>query len=44
MTNNLYVAGVDGIDIGAAQTSDTTRDASDFCMVIKRRTFGLREP
>lgn len=44
ITNNLYVAGVDGIDIGAAQTSDTTRDASDFCMVIKRRTFGLREP
>lgn len=42
--NNLYVAGIDGIDIGAAQTSKETRDPSDFCIVIKRRAFGLNEP
>lgn len=42
--NNLYVAGIDGIDIGSNQTSKETRDPSDFCMVIKRRAFGLNEP
>ena len=44
ITNNLYVAGIDGIDIGAAQTSDLTKDPSDFCMVVKRRVFGVNEP
>lgn len=42
--DNLYVAGVDGIDIGANQTSSETRDASDFCIVIKKRAFGLNDP
>ena len=42
--NDLYVAGIDGIDIGAAKTSKETRDPSDFCIVIKRRAFGLNEP
>lgn len=42
--NDLYVAGIDGIDIGAAQTSKETRDPSDFCIIIKRRAFGLNEP
>ena len=42
--NNLYVAGIDGIDIGANQTSKETRDPSDFCITIKRRAFGLNEP
>lgn len=42
--NDLYVAGIDGIDIGAAQTSKETRNPSDFCIVIKRRAFGLNEP
>lgn len=42
--SDLYVAGIDGIDIGAAQTSKETRDPSDFCIVIKRRAFGLNEP
>ena len=42
--NDLYVAGIDGIDIGTAQTSKETRDPSDFCIVIKRRAFGLNEP
>ncbi len=41
---NLYVAGVDGIDIGANQTSSNTKDPSDFCMVVYRRAFGLQEP
>lgn len=42
--NNLYVAGIDGIDIGANQTSKETRDPSDFCITIKKRAFGLNEP
>lgn len=42
--NDLYVAGIDGIDIGANQTSKETRDPSDFCIVIKKRAFGLNEP
>lgn len=42
--NDLYVAGVDGIDIGAKQTSSETKDASDFCITIKKRAFGLNEP
>ena len=41
---NLYVAGIDGIDIGQNQTSKETKDPSDFCMVIKRRAFGMNEP
>ena len=43
-SNYLYVAGVDGIDIGADQTSSETRDPSDFCIVIKKRVYGLQEP
>lgn len=40
----LYVIGVDGIDIGAAQTSESTKNPSDFCLVVKKRAFGLQEP
>lgn len=42
--HDLYVAGIDGIDIGKAQTSEATKDPSDFCIVIKRRAYGLRGP
>ena len=42
--NNLYVAGTDGIDIGMSQTSEYTKDPSDFCMVIKKRVYGMSEP
>lgn len=42
--NDLYIAGVDGIDIGASQTSKDTKDPSDFCIVIKKRAFGMHEP
>ena len=42
--DDLYVAGVDGIDIGKNQTSTFTKDASDFCIVIYKRVFGLQEP
>lgn len=42
--DNLYVAGIDGIDIGAAQTSEETRSPSDFCITIKKRAYGLSEP
>lgn len=40
----LYVIGIDGIDIGASQTSDYTKDASDFCLVVKKRVYGMSEP
>lgn len=42
--NNLYVAGIDGIDMGASETSIETRNPSKFCTVIKRRIYGMDEP
>lgn len=44
VTNHLYVGGIDGIDIGMSETSELTKDPSDFCMVIKKRIFGLGDP
>ena len=41
---NLYVSGIDGIDIGASETSAQTRDPSKFCTTIKRRIYGMSEP
>ena len=41
---NLYVAGIDGIDIGQQDTSEFTKNASDFCVVVKRRQHGLKDP
>lgn len=41
---NLYVIGIDGIDIGAAQTSENTKDPSDFCLVVYKRAYGMEEP
>lgn len=41
---DLYVAGVDGIDIGKNQTSSETRGASEFCLVIYKRVYGLSDP
>ena len=41
---NLYVAGIDGIDIGQLETSKETRDPSKFCTVIKKRLYGMNEP
>lgn len=37
--NNLYVAGIDSIDQGTADSS-SNNDVSDFCIVIKKRIFG----
>lgn len=42
--NNLYVAGLDGIDLGQQDTSDQTRNPSKFCTVIKRRIHGMKNP
>lgn len=42
--NNLYVAGIDSIDLGEDDTSALTKDPSSFCIVIKRRQFGLKDP
>lgn len=43
-TKNLYVIGIDGIDIGSGQTSENTKNPSDFCLVVKKRVYGLDEP
>lgn len=40
----LYVIGVDGIDIGKSQTSEATKDPSDFCLVIMKRAYGNYGP
>ena len=40
---NLYVAGIDAIDQGR-KDSATDRDVSEFCIVVKRRAFGLQDP
>lgn len=42
--NNLYIAGIDSIDIGAKDTSENTDNPSKFCITIKKRAFGLGEP
>lgn len=42
--NNLYVAGIDSIDLGMDDTSALTKDPSSFCIVIKKRAIGLSEP
>lgn len=42
--SNLYVAGIDGIDLGQQDTSDQTRNPSKHCTVIKRRVHGIKEP
>lgn len=44
LMNNLYVAGIDSIDIGMEDTSDATDDPSKFCIIIFRRQFGLKDP
>lgn len=41
---NMYVAGIDSIDIGQKDTSAATKDPSDFCIVIKKRVKGLADP
>lgn len=41
--NNLYVAGIDAIDQGTADSS-TNNDVSEFCIVIKKRILGSSEP
>lgn len=41
---NLYVAGIDAIDMGMSETSTATRDPSNFCVVIKKRMIGLEPP
>ena len=40
---NLYVAGIDAIDMGS-QDSASDYDVSDFCVVIKKRVNGINEP
>lgn len=40
----LYVIGIDGIDIGKSQTSQFTKDPSDFCLIVFKRVFGIEEP
>lgn len=42
--SNLYVAGIDGIDLGQVDTSDYTKNPSKFCTMIKRRIHGMKDP
>ena len=42
--SNLYVAGIDGIDLGQQDTSDQTKNPSKLCTVIKRRIHGMKAP
>ena len=44
MQQSLYVAGIDSIDLGGEDTSSETRDASQFCMVVYRRAYGMKPP
>lgn len=41
---NMYVAGIDGIDLGQEDTSSETRDPSKFAVVILKRATGLDKP
>ena len=41
---DLYVAGIDGIDLGGEDTSSATKNPSSFCLTIKKRQFGLGAP
>lgn len=41
---NLYVAGIDSIDIGTADSTGTDKKPSQFCIVIKKRVFGTSPP
>lgn len=41
---NMYVAGIDGIDLGKEDTSDQTRSPSNFAVVILKRAQGIEEP
>lgn len=40
---NLYISGIDSIDIGTSDSS-TDKNPSDFCIVIKKRVFGQSDP
>ena len=42
--NNLYVAGIDGIDFGGEDTSESNTNLFKFCIVIKKRMQGLKDP
>lgn len=42
--NHLYVAGLDGIDLGQQDTSEATKNPSKFCAMIKRRVHGMKSP
>lgn len=39
---NLYVAGIDAIDMGRKDSASDT-DVSDFCIVIKKRVYGMQD-
>ena len=41
---NLYISGIDSIDIGKKDTATTDGRVSDFCIVIKKRILGINEP
>lgn len=40
---NLYVIGIDAIDMGKKDSS-TDKDVSDYCIIVYRRQFGVESP
>lgn len=44
VAKNMYVAGIDGIDLGREDTSDQTRDPSKFAIIIIKRAQGIEQP
>ena len=42
--SNLYIAGIDGIDLGQQDTSEQTKNPSKLCTTIKRRIHGMKAP
>ena len=41
---NLYIAGIDSIDIGTGDSTGTDKKPSQFCIVIKKRVLGMQDP
>ena len=42
---NLYIGGIDSIDIGSADSASADgKGTSDFCIIIKKRILGLQNP
>lgn len=41
---NLYISGIDSIDIGTNDSTGTDKKPSQFCIVVKKRVLGVSDP